>query len=441
MKSSASSTLRSLGDSERIQRLRSLRVGHGTSSFKKKRCRKDKVIPCTVVDDHNEALELLHGAIRAKCLPWEFAMCHVDAHPDLNWPPAANAAMILEDPQQLYCELCNSSGGIAEFLLPLVYAGHTRRIAWLKPPWADQIAEGGHFFKVGEEKASGALRVTSPAPYFADEGLFAQEDSLNGDTAKPLQLDVATPCNASADRLKGIQAALSELAGSSWVLDICLDYFATKNPFLDCCSLSPRLVDLLRRVYLGPSWRKNLERRRIESHCRKRSASERSRGCAACDATFQRCHAIAEKRFHALMAQLCRVVSAHRQDGNDILVHVAETTIRSLASMYDDPASARSLISSLTSTLAQEVSSEKMMHAIASETGPMADLPLHMSSRDEVRSMVDQLGGILSKLPTRPSFITIARSAPEYTPRADDIQNAVFEMLRKVYGDEVVSVV
>jgi hypothetical protein len=29
--------------------------------------------------------------------------------------------------------------GIAEFLLPLVFAGHVRQITWIKSPWANQV--------------------------------------------------------------------------------------------------------------------------------------------------------------------------------------------------------------------------------------------------------------------------------------------------------------
>lgn len=31
------------------------------------------------------------------------------------------------------------AAGIAEFLLPLVYAGHVSQITWIKSPWAQQV--------------------------------------------------------------------------------------------------------------------------------------------------------------------------------------------------------------------------------------------------------------------------------------------------------------
>lgn len=35
--------------------------------------------------------------------------------------------------------VCVMRAGIAEFLLPLVYAGHVNRITWVKPHWAKQV--------------------------------------------------------------------------------------------------------------------------------------------------------------------------------------------------------------------------------------------------------------------------------------------------------------
>lgn len=34
---------------------------------------------------------------------------------------------------------CWMAVGIAEFLLPLVYAGHVSQITWIKSPWAHQV--------------------------------------------------------------------------------------------------------------------------------------------------------------------------------------------------------------------------------------------------------------------------------------------------------------
>lgn len=65
------------------------------------------------------------------------------------------------------------------------------------------------------------LRVSCPEPYFADEGFYVEPGSFV--TYETLRLTVG--------ELNKVSEAISPIQ-SSWILDICLDYFSVNNPFL-----------------------------------------------------------------------------------------------------------------------------------------------------------------------------------------------------------------
>lgn len=74
-----------------------------------------------VVDDHCDALSKIHAGIRRGALPFSgLSALHFDAHPDLMVTPDMPAATCFR-PQELYRTLAAAEGGIAEWILPLVY--------------------------------------------------------------------------------------------------------------------------------------------------------------------------------------------------------------------------------------------------------------------------------------------------------------------------------
>jgi len=146
----------------------------------------------------------------------------------LTLPPALDASTV-RDPQALYEVLDGSRGGNAEFILPAVFAKHVTKVTWVRPPWARQLPDGVHRFHVGVEKASACLRVTLPAVYYLDEGLHCALEDMIADSVAALELRVC-PVGDSETLLPKRPAA--EGSGG-WLLDICLDYYSTGNPFLE----------------------------------------------------------------------------------------------------------------------------------------------------------------------------------------------------------------
>lgn len=69
-------------------------------------------------------MEALHSAIRSGALPVSgCGMIHFDAHPDLSVPRSLPASWVFA-PARLLHHLSSSPGGIAEWILPAVFAGH-----------------------------------------------------------------------------------------------------------------------------------------------------------------------------------------------------------------------------------------------------------------------------------------------------------------------------
>lgn len=98
-----------------------------------------RTVPLAVVDYHHHVLPFLHEGIRKRRVPFSRnTLLHFDAHPDLMAPKELNAADVFK-PQKLYEALDNSESGIAEFILPTVYAGHIDRVVWVKPQWSQQV--------------------------------------------------------------------------------------------------------------------------------------------------------------------------------------------------------------------------------------------------------------------------------------------------------------
>eukprot|EP00438_Fugacium_kawagutii_P025919 Skav228602 [mRNA] locus=scaffold5678:49874:51142:+ [translate_table: standard] len=99
-------------------------------------------------------------------VPFEgLTMVHLDAHPDLSASTTMPAQLIMEEPYQAYAALRDDPGGIAQWILPAAYAGHLScvwclvalahgshgvpmpqrpALRWLRPQWAQQIADGDY---------------------------------------------------------------------------------------------------------------------------------------------------------------------------------------------------------------------------------------------------------------------------------------------------------
>lgn len=225
-------------------------------------------INCCIVDDHCDILPFLHACWKAKVIPMTgLSLVHVDSHPDLV-PPNTSVERFT-DAQHLY-DVLEGVGGIAEFLIPIMYNGHFENgLIWLRPEWSNQLTDSckGRF-SVGDNR-QGRCCVTLQEPYYFDECVvYHPEELIN---LREVILKVCT-----------VNTALDVIPASKWILDICLDYFTVSNPFLaelmniiDDCDCSIRVVDIVSKMYNTVCFR----RREQGIECTCRSLQQRREEC------------------------------------------------------------------------------------------------------------------------------------------------------------------
>ncbi|XP_006873570.1 PREDICTED: UPF0489 protein C5orf22 homolog [Chrysochloris asiatica] len=418
------------------------------------RLRRYPELPVWVVEDHQEVLPFIYRAIGSKHLPAsDISFVHFDSHPDLLIPVNMPADTVF-DKEALFGEL-----SIENWIMPAVYAGHFSHVLWLHPPWAQQMKEGKHHFLVGKDTSTTTIRVTSTDHYFLSDGLYVPEDQL--ENQKPLHLDVVmvkayefchnqegngTVSSAKKPKLaledaghaaspncasysegqeKGLvtqergqtclepscscpEAQEGQAAANTgdlleifkkrdtFVLDIDLDFFSVKNPFKEM--FAQEEYKILQELY----------------HFKKPAANLTEEDLVDCVDT--RIHQLED--LEAAFADLC--------DGDD------EDTVQRWAS-NPGMESLIPLVHSLKKRM--EAPDYEMVHQ-AGLTCDYSELPHHISTEQEIESLVQSVYSLLKSLP-KPTLVTIARSSlDDYCPseQVDAIQEKVLSVLRALYG-------
>ncbi|KAE8899191.1 hypothetical protein PF005_g10178 [Phytophthora fragariae] len=367
-------------------------------------------LPVVIVDDHHHCLRDIHLAIRQRLLPFtDIHVLHVDAHPDLSFPAAMDTAAIFQ-PETLYDALDDSVAGIAEFLLPLVFAGHVSQVTWLKPSWATQMPTGA--FKqltIGKRK-SDALGVASELPHFVEDELFCPLDEMVASSIRYWDL-FATETSLSAEAAAVSAEAIDNARRKSkgYVLDIDLDYFSTWDPFRK--DLETRIGESAVKIVAQVFSCVRYKRSRLESMTAIQRDSER-------------------KTFRELINRLTAV------DTQDWTQVVSE-----LAVLYADDVDVEALFGNFAQLLERYRDDEATRSEIWA-AGPFLDLPHHESSSEEIHNMVTELEQFLHShaldAANPPAIVTIAKSTgDEYLPphQLDHVLASVLQILERVFGE------
>lgn len=299
---------------------------------------------------------------------------------------------------------------IENWLMPAAYAGHFKKLIWVKPPWAKQMTDGCKKFKIGKHKQNGTIRVTSPECYFVSECLFALEHDL--EHTKNLTLEVITlgedifPTMKSEDHSPTMkdEDVIKQMVKKyvtkhkAYVLDIDLDFFSTSNPFKLLYSRA-NLYSKLLPLY---SFNKPTSGDMKDV---KHAAEERDKQLSELAYLFKYLH---EHR------QLPKTTEAP----SIIYVKVAEIRDNVLKN-YDD----------------KDIDWE-LVHD-AGCTCDETELPDHVTEKEDLDKMIDGcFTQLLEHLNVPPHAITISRSTEDdYTPSEDVeyIQGRVIECLRKKF--------
>lgn len=406
-----------------------------------------------IVEDHHDVVRHIYRAIASRHLPLKnLKMVHLDSHPDLLIPVNMSADTVF-DKEKLFSEL-----SIENWIMPMVYAGHVSCVAWLHPYWAQQIREGEHRMAVGRDSSTTTIRVTSTDNYFLSDGLYVSEKQL--ENSKPLRLNVVkvNPVKPTQGSLPGEnveedierwfakrarseyntagEASCSEplltctdtlqpaegsyrtglgdddeegstsyivkrissflIETEPYILDIDLDFFSCKNPFKELYTQEEYAI--LKELYnfRGPS--PDAEEEELDE-----CVDRRVRQLEDLEAAFA-----------------------------DLLEDDGEETVTRWAS-YPGMASLAQLVSSLKSrNLCPDY---EMVHQ-AGLTCDSVELPHHISTDEEIDTLISAVQLFLKALP-KPTLITMSRSSlDEYCPveQVDSVQSRVLAVLESLYG-------
>lgn len=353
-----------------------------------------KKIPIYVVEEHNDALQFIYGAIGAKKLPLEgTTLVHLDSHPDML------ISRHLTGDQARSGKKLLPLLDIENWIVPATASGYLSKVVWLRPPWAKQLADGTRVVSVGDNK-EGLFRVGSKEPYFLSDALYCSE--LENERAFALIVaELGDPNNENKTESDCINSLVNNFnLTSPYVLDIDLDFFSTDNPFLHIHD-DIGLYDKLEKIFTFtlPSNFDDTENVKEVVEARDKQLDE------------------LEKLFQYL-----------QEHG-------------SFEHWKGEKTELFSKVKELTSLLLQE--SEKtgipidwwLVYA-AGCTRDQGGLPVHRSTEEQILNLVQKsLRNLLAALPS-PVLVTISRSTDDgYCPadKVDFIQDLVLKELRDAF--------
>ncbi|XP_034183588.1 misexpression suppressor of ras 6 [Osmia lignaria lignaria] len=356
-----------------------------------------KRVPIYVVEAHDEVLPFIYRCLGSKHLPFEAnVFVHLDSHPDMLIPKTMLADTVW-DKNELFSEI-----SIENWILPAAYAGHFKHLIWVKPPWANQMADGVTTFFIGKHKDNGSIRLTCPEPYFVSEGLYTMMEEL--ENTREVTLHVMTIGGfiddpAKRDDFTAISSALRQYLperDTPYILDVDLDFFSTKNPFktlYDRANLYDKLASLY--AFARPD--------STDPEVLKEATDARNEQLNELESLF---NYLDEHR------------SLQGYEGEKSSRYEAvELIYRELTSVYK-----------------QSEIDWKIIHD-AGCTRDDTDLPDHVTKPQDLdRLITGTFRSFLAALPAPPTIVTIARSSEdEYCPieDVDQIQLGVLDELRQ----------
>ncbi|XP_072024138.1 LOW QUALITY PROTEIN: UPF0489 protein C5orf22 homolog [Amphiura filiformis] len=198
--------------------------------------------------------------------------------------------------------------------------------------------------------------------------------------------------------MSGHLEVISKLMGSSkpFILDVDLDFFSTKNPFKDV--YTKKQLHLLEDLYsFTPPVDDTAD---ALDHCQQKRA-----------------------------AQLHELESALKAcwDGTEPLCAIDDKKLTKV----------KSLVSILQATPPPDDTLDaELIHMAGLTCDDTGELPHHVSTQEEIDSLIGAMKVLLSRLP-KPSIVTISRSShDDYCPpnQVESIQSKVLQMLESVYG-------
>jgi UPF0489 domain len=365
--------------------------------------RKFKTIPIFIVENHNDVLEFLFKCFAKRYLPFEHNfMIHFDSHPDMCLDPQMDSHLVY-DKDALLQQL-----SIENWIMPTVFAGFFDKLLWIKRPFAKQIPCGRHRLLVGE--CEHRIKLVSNLDYFVTDGAVCLERDLQ--KTKECTLEVIELEGRKADSLAELFTSerFANDPTFSYVLDIDLDYFSTKNPFLSIYEK----VDLyakLKKIYIVE---KPADYDTSDPESIQKFVNRRNRQLENLEEIFH--HLESENNLDDFQAE--------DQHHNEL---VSQVTI---------------LMECLKVHYPGETIDWMLLHAAGCTCDhDDTELPHHVSTDIEIEDSMKQFRVFLKQLGNKlPTVVTISRSTDDdYTPKeqVEHIQRSVLVALQDAYHEHI----
>lgn len=349
-------------------------------------------IPIFIVENHNEVLEFVYRCFGARYLPFQGnRLVHFDSHPDMTVPRNMPAEFVHDK------DLLLDTLSIENWIMPAAYAGHFTELVWCKPPWAKQIPVGATEFLIGQH--CGFIRLSSPLEYFVSEGSYRPEQDLQ--EAKLIKLQTIEIDDTDVE----IEVGDKVDTVTPFVLDIDLDFFSTRNPFLYIYGRA-NVYDQLKFIFYykmesskDPILLLKCVRQRVEQ-----------------------------------LDELEKVFNVLQTGGtlDDIKQPRAQTVEDVWKELID-----------LVESVQKEYEDEKIDWNLIYDAGctrDTTDLPHHESSEEDIEQLLQHFEQFLGRLHGQPTVVTISRSSEDdYCPKhqVEGIQRKVLQVLGEVYGEKI----
>ena len=404
------------------------------------------MIDCAIVDDHSDIVPFLLACIRSKKIKSirnnsvnntntidedDVVFVHLDSHPDFSLPSRNDISdgYNIKDWSKYdnLQNMLNNEGGIAEFILPLVYNNHLTKVIWIKPKWSQQFECGSYNFFIGNNIKSNKAALTLNHHYYIGESIICDENNLEKDTIKSVNFYVST----DDDNDNNIFKYVNKDHQISWILDICLDYFSTHNPFYE--EVSKNLKQDI----------ENLKCSIVLSSDHIATVSYEFNNGIANQTSLNNAILIVRNFFDSL-----RHINFKLEDYQDNIEYT-DLIKKTMDDILNGVYTTEKLLNIVPRDYSQnlhnfeeivKVFSNKSKMAIV-KIGALILLPHHLSTIEEIETILSRVRSFIvscyEQFRSYPLVITIARSSDddEYTPRdqVDVIQKKVILLLQELF--------
>lgn len=462
-------------------------------------------IDIVIVEPHHHALEHIHHVMRRharkKRQVRSWTMVHFDSHPDLACPNHMIPARLCFTPRETktscigmqckdeddngttHCEkelnsigrnlyelLDTSQSGIAEWIIPLVFAGGLNTIYWLKNDWCNQFREGTYKAQVGawipsserdilDNEIECFLDLPEIASvktslrhnyYLDDDSVVSENELLLKQEMNLIVSDLRTSqrkeiIDFSYNMMPQAISGEDNEGNKEWILDVCLDYFICSNPFIaELEDIDKNIIALIMQAVDELSFRKMAI----------------SSSSIIFDQEEAEKYRFLSKQFQDLAIAFFQHLSMtqYPSDGMDKFKYdlLGEQQYCDLYQLYDTPSIGEKIWDDLTTYLISLNSSRqitKLCEIIMNGLSSMAltlphplefhEISPHLSPETQLK--VELFGNDLrchrwcnedDGMSCPPSIITIARSSEDgFTPSiiVDELQKVVINQIHDVY--------